>query len=241
MGCLCKGRLQSLPLLLVGSVVVATSVRAADVPSQTVASPIVPAPSRPMFVRLGATGAFLDQRLSGVSLAGQPVIGAGVKAEPIVTAYTEAGYFFTRQLAISISGGWPPKITEEGGGVLKAFGILARERVGTITTTTHYHFDYGRLHPYLGGGLAYAIVFNNAPGAISYPVVHDGIGGVVVGGVDVELDDRWSLFLDVKNAWVEQRTSGFAATVPGGPAILPLRTRLHSDIVLVTSGIGYRF
>ena len=52
--------------------------------------------------------------------------------------------------------------------------------------------------------------------------------------------DSW-IFRIIKNAWIEQRMSGLAAPVPGGPAVLPLKTRLHSDLVLVTGGVGYRF
>ena len=221
--------------------IVVASAQAADVPSRTPVAPDTPAPLRPVFVRFGVTGAFFDQGLGEASIAGQPIIGGGLKTDPVVSAYAEAGYFLTRQLAVSISGGWPPRLTEKGTGVLAPFGTLARGRVGAATTTAHYHFDYGRLHPYLGGGLAYAIVFHNAPGAIAQPVLRDGLGGVVVGGVDFDLDDRWSAFLDIKNAWVAQRMSGLAAPVPGGPAILPLKTRLHSDLVLVTGGLGYRF
>ena len=228
-------------LLLMGSASFDRPAQAADVPAQMAIASDAPAPFRPVFVRLGATGAFFDQGLGGASIAGQPVIGGGLKTGPVVTAAAEAGYFFTRQIAVSISGGWPPRLAEKGTGVLAPFGTLARERVGAITTTAHYHFDYGRLHPYLGGGLAYAVVFHNAPGAIAQPVLRDGVGGAVVGGVDVDLDDRWSLFVDIKDAWVAQRMSGLAAPVPGGPAVLPLKTRLHSDIVLVTGGIGYRF
>lgn len=238
---LCKMRMRWAVWQWAACAVVATSAQAADVPSQAVAAPDDPAPFRPVFVRLGATGAFFDQGLSGASIAGRPLIGGGLKTGPVVAASAEAGYFFTPQIAVSISGGWPPRLTEKGTGVLAPFGTLARERVGALTTTAHYHFDFGRLHPYLGGGLAYAVVFHDAPGAIAQPVLRDGVGGVVVGGVDVDLDDRWRLFLDVKNAWVEQRMSGLAAPVPGGPAVLPLKTRLHSDLVLVTGGIGYRF
>lgn len=217
------------------------SAQAADIPAQAGVSSDVTAPFRPVFVRLGATGAFFDQSLGGTSIAGQPVTGAGVTTGPVVTAYGEAGYFLTRQIAVSISGGWPPTLTVKGAGVLAPVGALARERVGAITTTAHYHFDYGRMHPYLGGGLAYAVVFHNSPDAIAQPVLRDGVGGVVVGGIDFDLDDRWSLFLDIKNAWVQQRMSGLAAPVPGGSAVLPFKTRLRSDLVLATGGVGYRF
>ena len=238
---LSKSNLRLAVMLLTGLASFERSAQAADFPAQKAASSDATAPFHSMFVRLGATGAFFDQGLGGASIAGQPVSGGGVKTGSVVTAYAEAGNFFTRQIAVSISGGWPPKLAEKGTGVLAPFGTLARERVGAITTTAHYHFDYGRLHPYIGGGLAYAVVFHNAPGAIVQPVLRNGVGGVVVGGVDVEVDDRWSLFVDIKNAWVEQRMSGLAAPVPGGPAILPLKTRLHSDIVLVNGGVGYRF
>lgn len=236
-----KACLRSAVLVLTGSASFERPAQAADVPAQAAVPSDATAPYRSIFVRLGATGALFDQGLGGASIAGQPVIGGGLKTGPVVTAYGEAGYFFTRQIAVSISGGWPPTLTEKATGVLAPFGTLARERVGAITTTAHYHFDYGRLHPYLGGGLAYAVVFHNAPGAIAQPVLRDGVGGVIVGGVDVDLDERWSLFVDIKNAWIEQRMSGFAAPVPGGPAILPFKTRLHSDIVLATGGVGYRF
>ena len=238
---LLKVHLSLIVSLLMHSAVFAGCANAADLPAQVLVSSdeVVPFPS--VFVRLGATGAFLDQGLGGASIAGQPLVGGGVRTGPVVTAYAEAGTFVTRQIAVSLSGGWPPSLSEKGTGVLAPLGTLARERVGAITTTAHYHFDFGRLHPYLGGGLAYAVVFHDAPGAIVQPVLRDGVGGVVVGGVDFDLDDRWSLFLDVKNAWVEQRLSGLAAPVPGGPTILPLKTRLRSDIVLVTGGMGYRF
>ena len=228
-------------LFLAGSAALDHSAQAADLPGPTAASPDAVAPFRPIFVRLGATGAFFDQELSGTSIAGRPVIGGGLKTDPVATASAEAGYFLTPQIAVSISGGWPPLLTERATGVLAPFGTLARERVGAITTTAHYHADYGRFHPYLGGGLAYAIVFHDAAGAISQPTLRNGVGGVVVGGVDVDLAERWSLFLDIKNIWVEQQMTGLAAPFPAGPAVLPLRTHVHTDLVLLTAGVGYRF
>ncbi len=71
-----------------------------------------------------------------------------------------------------------------------------------MTFTGQYHIDYfGPVRPYVGGGLAYAIVFRNiSTGVIGGPRLDNNVGPVVQAGVDYAITDSIGLYIDFKKA-----------------------------------------
>ena len=219
----------------------AGSAVAADLAPPVLQRAAVPQGPKPFYLRVGVTGVFTDPGIV-TSIGGLPQPNGSATIATVPAAYLEAGYFVTRSFAVSISGGYPPVLTSTGAGSFGIFGVLHKATVGLPTATVHYHADLGALHPYVGGGLAYAIVFHDQPGAILAPALRNNFGFAVVGGADFDITDHWSLFFDVKKVWLKERFTGNAAVpTPFGVAVLPVVGRVRSDPVLASLGVGYRF
>lgn len=221
--------------------------QAADLPTRPPeALPGASAPA-PFFVRLGASGAFPDVDVK-TSIAGVPVIGGNSRVDPAPAAYFEAGYYVTRNIAVSLSGGFPPTLTTRGTGSLAAQGVLYRAMVGLPVFAVTYHVDYfGRVRPYAGVGVGYGIVFRNESAAVLNPLLRNEAAFVVVAGIDYDVTTRWGVFVDVKKAFLTQRFTGTAqvpVAVPGAGVVvarLPAEASVRTDPVLVSVGLSYKF
>ena len=219
----------------------ATAGSAADLPNaQIAAAASLPEPT-PFFVRVGGSAVVSDSRIAA-KIAGVPVAGGDgtVSDEPAV--YFEGGYFLTRNIAASLSLGYPPTFTARGTGTLAAFGTLYKAAVGLPVFQVTYHLDpIWRLRPYAGVGVGYAIVFDNEAGALLAPKLRDSPAFVLVGGIDYDLSEHWGVFVDVKKAFLSQNITGLAQPLPGLPVILPVSARVRTDPILVSTGVAYRF
>ncbi len=139
---------------------------------------LAPAPA-PFFVRLGATGVLPDFNVDA-SIAGNPVAGGNGRMSAVPAAYVEAGYYVTRHIAASISGGFPPTFTTKGIGTLASQGVLYRAVVGLPVFSVTYHLDnFGPVRPYAGVGIGYGIVFRNESAAIFNPLLRNEAAFVV--------------------------------------------------------------
>ena len=221
----------------------ASTGHAADLPARIAPPPPVfgaPALS-PFFIRVGVTGVFIDPgTVTAINGVVSPTGAATIATVP--ASYVEAGYFLTKSFAVSLSGGFPPVLTSTGAGGFAPLGTLYKTTVGLPIASVHYHADLGRLHPYIGGGVAYAIVFRNQAATILAPNLKGNAGVALVGGADFDLTDHWSLFVDVKKVWLKQNFKGNVAVLtPLGVAVVPVTGRVRSDPVLASLGIGYRF
>jgi outer membrane protein len=196
-------------------------------------------PPSPFYLWLGATGAFSSTGVAA-TIQNAPQYGGNGRITPVATASLEAGYFFTHNIAASITTGFPPVTGLIGTGTFAPYKLIAKTRIGLPTLTVHYHVDLGPFRPYLGAGLAYAIVFRNIAVSLAEPDLHSNFGFVLQGGADYSLTDHWGIFFDVKKIWLKQMMTGFSAPFPGGPQILSTSARLRSDPILLTAGISYR-
>ena len=224
---------------------IATSVVAADLPSAAIQAPpsdhaAFAMPSLAGFyVRLGATALFTDPRLAA-TIAGAPLPGADLTIPPIVAPSIELGYFVRPHIAISIIGGYPPRVSSYGAGVLAPYGKLFTQVGGVALVTAHYHWDLGQLHPYLGGGVGRSISFHNS----SSPLLQnfhagDSFAPVFVVGADVALTDHVSVFFDMKKIWISQTATAQFQAAPGFTESLSAQVR--TDPVVTTAGVGYTF
>ena len=219
----------------------ATAASAADVVAPPVPAAALPAAPTPVFVRVGGTavltGGSVAARIAGVPVAGG---GADVSDEPAL--YLEAGYALTRNIAASLSLGYPPTFTGTGTGTLAPFGKLYEATLGLPVAEVTYRVDpiWG-LRPYAGLGIGYAIVFAERAGAILSPKLQGSPAFVIVGGIDYDLSAHWGVFVDVKKAFLTQDLTGLSRPVPGLPTVLPVSARVRTDPILVSTGVAYRF
>jgi outer membrane protein len=108
--------------------------------------------------------------------------------------------------------------------------------------TANYHFrQSGAFQPFLGGGIAYTIVFGTKDNAIVNLRVSNSIGAVIRGGFDVMFSDRWGAFMSVSKVFVTTRASGNAN--PAIPTLgdAPVSAHVSFDPLVLFSGITYRF
>ena len=131
-------------------------------------------------------------------------------------------------------GGVPPP-DRSGGGSIASLGTLGEVRYGPVILTTVYHFPrVGRVRPYAGAGVAYAIIVDSDDGAVSHLRVHNDWGFVLQAALEYPLGRRWGVFVDVKQVWLSVDADGSI-----GPDPLAARVRLNPTLVSV--GVTYRF
>ena len=139
----------------------------------------------------------------------------------------DISYFFTPNWAAELILTYPQKhdVTLDG------------QRIGSFkhlppTLTAQYHFLPGaQIDPYVGAGINYTLISKvdilNGAGRLE----HDSIGGALQAGVDVRLDGKWSLNVDVKKVQIRSDVD-----IAGVRA-----SRVKVDPVLIGVGLGYRF
>jgi outer membrane protein len=105
------------------------------------------------------------------------------------------------------------------------------------TLTLKYHWtNLGAWQPYVGAGVNYTHFFSDElPAgspvtAISYD---DSWGGALQAGLDYQLDEHWSLNIDVRKVWISTDV-----TLVAGPTIT---AGVDINPTIVTVGSGYRF
>lgn len=106
---------------------------------------------------------------------------------------------------------------------------------GPTTLTGHYHFTgLGPFTPYVGGGVVGLLVFRNEDKAFTNLSLKPGLGLAVQAGVDYQLDPHWSVFADVKKAYLRTTATGNFA----GAAV---KSKVTLDPLVLSTGVGYRF
>lgn len=213
-----------------------TSAFPADLPSM---SP-VPAPppllqsALPYFVHFGPAGIMLSESAK-VSLAGALVLGASVKVDPQLTLVVEAGMFVTRNIAISLTAGVPPRVDIMGKGTIAPLGRLGGMTYGPSTLTAHYHFmDLGRFQPYIGLGPTFLLVMGTTDGALSNLKVNNSVGIAAQIGADYMFTEKLGMFVDVKKAYLRTTSTGNL-----GP--FPTKSSVKLDPLVVHTGMTFRF
>jgi outer membrane protein len=210
---------------------------AADLPSRVITpeAPVFVPAWHPFFVRVGVAGVFPDTHINsniGAATITSPFLpftltnpagnfpnSGGVGARP--AASFEAGYYVTHNIAVSVSGGFPPTFTTVGQNGLASQGVLYRVMEGLAVAAVTYHLDnFGPIRPYAGVGIGYAIVFRNESAAVLNPLLRDKAAFVLVGGIDYDLSEHWGIFVDVKKAFLTQ--SGHHPCRPRHPRHRPV-------------------
>lgn len=227
-------------LLLAGAAGVAAAgavpagVSAADLAAAPAPASATALPDPSWYVRLGVGGVLFDSGATINSSIG-PVTGASAHADNNVTALFEVGYFFTDNIAVSLTGGYPPTTSLTGTGTATALGTLGKVTYGPATLTAHYHFkNFGPIQPYLGVGLGYGLIFNSTSGAVQNLSVNGAPAFVLQAGVDYILARNWAVFVDVKKLYLSVDATG---TLGG----MPISADVKLDPLVLFTGVTYRF
>src|SRR5258707_5822956 len=88
-------------------------------------------------------------------------------------------------------------------------GIVRRRRYGPAILTAGYRITVpGKLQPYLGAGVVYAIMLHNYDSAVSSLNVHDTFAYALQAGVEYAITQKWQAFVDVKQLWLSVNADG---------------------------------
>lgn len=205
--------------------------RSADLP-KTIPGEVIAVPT--FYVHAGVAGMFYSES-ARVRVLGVPVSAANVSIDDVVTPAFELGYFVSPNVAVSAAGGYPPISKVKGAGSLAGLGSLGKVAGGPVSASIHYHIrEFGPFQPYIGLGVAAQVIFDEQDAALRNLRVRSGVGPMLQAGVDLMLDERWGVFLDVKKAWLGSKATAEL-----------LGARISSNVVLdplvVHSGVTYRF
>lgn len=217
------------------AIAAAGSASAADLPRpQLRLEPKVDYAPLPSWYLHAGVGGILLSESAKLQAGGAPIPG-NVRIDSQITPVVEVGYFFTPNVAVSLTGGLPPKITIQGKGATAGLGTLATAVYGPTTLTAHYHFtDFGAIQPYIGGGVAFMKIFSTKDRVLQNVKADDAFGVTLQAGVDIMIDRNWGAFVDVKKAFLRTTTTG---TLGGAP----ISAKLVLDPLVVHSGVTYRF
>lgn len=170
-----------------------------------------------------------------LTLGGQLVPGSNVHIEQRWTVEGEVGRYLTRNIAISVAGGYPPTFIVQGAGSVSAFGQLGKMTGGPAAVMVQYHFLRDqKIQPYVGAGPAVLVVFSTRDGTVQNLRAATVAGPAVQAGADIMLNDRWGLFVDVKKAWI-------TTTAKGSAEGFPVRAEVKVNPIVPSFGVAYHF
>jgi outer membrane protein len=186
------------------------------------------------FVRVGALGALYNSH-AVFSSYGTIIPGASAQVTNGATVSLDLGYDVTDNVAVMLTGGYPPQPNVIGNGSIAPIGTLGAVRYGPAILTAVYRFPQWRgLRPYAGGGVVRAFIFRSFDGAVQQLKVDDALGYALQAGAEYRLDRKWALFVDYKRVWLDVNAQGLLAG-------FPVRGRVTLDPDVVSAGLKFHF
>jgi len=169
-----------------------------------------------------------------IATNGETVSGGTAQASNNMTVTFDAGYEITKNISASVTLGIPPKPHITGEGAVANLGMLGKVRYGPAFFTGQYRFPkIGPFRPYVGGGAAYAIIFKDFDGSVKQLKVNNNWGSVLQGGVEYEVNSKYTLFVDFKEVWLAVNAHGVLSDGTN------VKARVKLNPSLVTVGIKF--
>jgi outer membrane protein len=186
------------------------------------------------FARVGVIGALYESHATFAS-DGQTIPGASAHARDNITGIFDIGYDVTKDFAVVMMSGIPPRTAVEGRGTVESLGMLGAVRYGPVFLTGLYRLpQWGHFRPYVGAGFAHAFILKNYDGSVTDLKVHDNSGFALQAGFEYRWSERWGLFADYKRLWLALDADGLIETAP-----VTARVTLNPN--LISAGVRYQF
>jgi outer membrane protein len=106
--------------------------------------------------------------------------------------------------------------------------------LGAVTLTYHFN-EGGMLSPYVGGGASYFHSTGAKDGVVTGLKIDDAWGGVVQAGVNLNITERWGVFVDAKQYLTSIEARGMIA------GVIPMAAKADLDPLVVGAGATFRF
>ena len=186
------------------------------------------------FARVGALGALYNSHAT-IATNGSLSPGATARVTDNVTLMFDIGYDLSDRFAVMLMAGVPPRPAVIGEGSVSSFGTLGSVLYGPVFLTGVYRLPEWRgFRPYVGAGVARAIVLRNHDGAVTQLKVHDNWGPALQAGVEYRLKGGRELFIDYKRLWLYVNAEGRLANAP-------VRARVTLDPDVISLGVKFHF
>lgn len=190
---------------------------------------------RGRFVHVGVAQVSPNPNSIELSVAGTPVPGASFDADTEFGLAAEVG-IYVPNMPVAISATLTSSVLTQNNGT----GPLAGQNLGADSfmlgaITAHWHFNRdGSIRPYLGGGAGYFHPTGATDGLVTDLSIDGTWGGVLQGGAEFDFTDRWGVFLDFKQYYIDVEATGLM-----GPA--PVAATAAIDPLVVNFGVNHRF
>lgn len=168
--------------------------------------------------------------------------GEKVSVDNAVTPEIDFTYMATDHIGFELIAATTKHSASGRTGTTGSLGKLASTWVLPPTLTAQYHFlPEGKIRPYVGAGVNYTVFYNEKAssaleGAVGDTKVHmsDSFGVAGQAGVDIQLNDRMFLNLDVK--YIDMDTTTRLSTTAAGVQ----KVRVHLDPFVFGVGVGFK-
>ncbi len=156
-------------------------------------------------------------------------LGGSVEIDNAYVPELDFSYFFTENIAAELI-----LATAKHDVKLKSPDVdLGSVWLLPPTLTLQYHFlPKSRVSPYFGAGVNYTFFYNEKSGGVNSISYDDGFGLALQAGVDVKVDEAWSVNFDVKKIFLNTDVK-----VNGGA----VNADVDIDPWIFGIGVGYRF
>lgn len=169
--------------------------------------------------------------------------GEKVKVNNTITPEIDITYMATDHIGFELIAATSRHTVSGVTGTTGTLGKLAATNALPPTLTMQYHFlPEGKIRPYIGAGVNYTLFFNNdassaLTGAVGKTDVHlsDSFGWAGQAGVDIDLNEKFFLNLDVK--YIDIDTKARLSTANAGVQ----RVKVGLDPLVFGVGVGMRF
>ncbi len=180
---------------------------------------------------------------AAIAIAGLPAAGAAVVIDDQTVLLGDAGFEFNDRWSARLAIGSPLDLAVGASGSLRALAPPLSGRLGeiqiapVIVSGLYAPRSFGRLRPYVGAGLVYAWVRETAGEDVQGLDATSEWGLVVQAGCEARLGQRWSVFVDARQLYLDTSASGVIAPLGGAP----VTASVELDPLILHAGVGYRF